>query len=358
MRSYVLDPIAFVKTREEMYTSLDSIYTSRTLKPSLKALVVLTSFDLKDLMQRTAGERRLHRAKFKLGRVDDNLYRLGIEKEMPRWGVIKGDALIDVHDESWILLTTGRTYFLRHAIDPLLGVLYPEVSKVYLNHLDMLNVLNKIKQRYKGRRQLTEFTAHVEERGRNGLTIGSERIKGVNAEQKLLRLAKRNRIWLDKVAYQVEDRDSRVLLESVIYSSGLSRLKFGRFTDFYRNVLGTVLGITGELDKEYGRVKREVIDDFPVLKPCLLEYSRAFQMSHIETLSKLLNRDYAISVTHAGNPYFAAELLDPEEGSSFGLTLFENVVTVTPMLRTTKPALWRLTANIQSALGEGGLRVP
>ena len=358
MRPYVLDPIAFVKTRDEMYTSLDSIYTSRTLKPSLKALAVLSSFDLKELMVRTAGERRLHRAKIKLERVDDNLYRLGIEKEMPKWGMIKGDALIDVHDESWVFLTTGRTYFLRHAIDPLLGVLYPEVSRVYLNHLDMLNVLNKIKQRYKGRRQLNEFTAHVEEKGRKGLTIGSERIKGENAEQKLLRLAKRNRIWLDKVAYQVEDKESHVLLESVIYSSGLSRLRFGRFTDFYRNVLGTVLDISGELDKEYGRVKREVIDDVPVLKPCLIEYNRPFQISHIEALSKLLNRDYAISVTHRGNPYFAAELLDPEEGSSFGLTLFENVVTVAPMLQTTRPALWRLTTSIQSVLGEGVLRVP
>lgn len=341
-----------------MNTSLDSIYTSRTLKPSLKALAVLSSFDLKDLVQRTTTEPKLHRARFKLEEIDDNLYRLGITKEMPKGGPIRGDALIDVRDDAWILLTTGRTYFLQHAVDPLLSVLYPDVSRVYLNHLDMLNVLNKIKQRYRGSRTLTEFSAHVEERGRTGFEIGSQRIKGVNAERKLLDLAKKNRIWLDKVAYQVEDKESRVLLESVIYSMGLSRLVFGKFTDFYRNVLGIVLDITGELDREYGRVKREVIDELPVLKPCLLQYSRAFQASHIETLAKSLNRDYAISVTHAGNPYFAAELLDPEEGSSFGLTLYENVVTVTPMLRTTRPALWRLTTSIQSVLGEGVLRVP
>lgn len=354
----MLDPMAFIKTREEMFTSLDSIYTSRTLKPSLKALAVLSTFDLNGLMQKTSGEKRLLRAKFRLEQIDDNLYRLGIEREMPKWGSIKGDALIDVREDSWIILTTGRTYFLRHAVDPLLRVLYPDVSKIYLNHLDMLNVINKIKQRYRGSRQLTEFSAHVEEKVRGSLTIGSQRIKGVNAEKKLLSLARRERIWLDKVAYQVEDRESRVLLESVIYSSGLSRLVFGRFTDFYRNVLGTVLDITGELDEEYGRVKREVIDDLPVLKPCLLEYSNAFQIAHIETLAKSLHHDYAISVTHAGNPYFAAELLDPEEGSSFGLTLYDKVVTVTPMLRTTRPALWRLTTNIQSVLGEGVLRVP
>ena len=68
MRPYMLDPIAFVKTRDEMYTSLDSIYTSRTLRPSLKALAVLSSFDLKDLALRTAGEKKLHRAKFRLER--------------------------------------------------------------------------------------------------------------------------------------------------------------------------------------------------------------------------------------------------------------------------------------------------
>lgn len=341
-----------------MNTALDSIYTTRTLKPSLKGLAVLSTLDLKNFPVLTANERKLRRTKFKLQEVDDNLYRLEISKVMPVGGPVRGDVLIDVRDNAWILLTTGRTYFLRHAIEPLLKFLYPDVSRVYLNHLNMLNVLNKIKQRYNGSRTLTEFSAHVEEREGNRLGIGSQRIKGVNAEKKLLALAKKNRIWLDKVAYQVDDPDSNILLESVIYSRGLSRLVFGRFTDFYRNVLGTVLDVTGDLDREYGRVKREVVNDLPVLKPCLLKYEQAFQASHIGSLAKFLNRDYAVSVTHAGNPYFAAELLDPEEGSSFGLTLHESVVTVTPMLRTTRPALWRLTTNIQSVLGEGVLRVP
>jgi hypothetical protein len=341
-----------------MHAALDSVYTTRRLKPSLKVLVALSSFDVKKLELLAATERKLLKTKLTVDQIDDNLFRLNIVKSMPGAGNIKGDVLIDVRDNSWLIITQAKMYFIQHAITPLLRVLYPQASRVYLNHIDMLLVLNRIKSKYHGSRTLTEFSAHTEEENDNEVEIGSQRIKGANAEKKLLQLARRQRIWLDKVAYQVDDADSNVILESVIYSNGLSRLVFGNFTDFYRNVLGTVLEKTGELEKDYGRVKRDIVDDMPVLKPCLLRYGKPFQKSHIDALTQFLNREYALSVTNTGNPYFAAELLDAEEGSSFGLTLYDDVVTVIPMLRTTSPALWRLTANIQSALGEGALSVP
>jgi hypothetical protein len=354
--------MALVKTRQEMHAALDSVYTTRRLKPSLKVLVALSSFDVRKLELLAATERKLLKTKLTVNQVDDNLFRLNITKSMPGAGTIKGDVLIDVRDNSWLIITQAKMYFIRHAITPLLRVLYPQASQVFLNHIDMLSVLNRIKSKYHGSRTLTEFSAHTEEGNGDDVEIGSQRIKGANAEKKLLQLARKQRIWLDKVAYQVayqvDDANSNVILESVIYSNGLSRLVFGNFTDFYRNVLGTVLEKTGELEKEYGRVKRDVVDDMPVLKPCLLRYEKPFQKSHIDALTQFLNREYAISVTNTGNPYFAAELLDAEEGSSFGLTLYDDVVTVIPMLHTTSPALWRLTANIQSALGEGALSVP
>lgn len=354
----MLDPISFIKTREEMHVALDAIYTMRKQKPSLKALIALSSFELNKLPFVASTERRLRKSKIEMNQLDDNLYRVSISKEMPKGGPVKGQVLIDVHDEAWVLLTTGRTYFLRHAIDSLLKTLYPQVSRVYLNHYTMLEVLNKIKQKYGGSKVVTAFSAYTEEERGERYGRKSVRITGKSAEKDLRSLSHKQRIWLNKVAYQVDDPKGTNLVESVIYSSGLSRLVFGNFTDFYRNVLGTIMETTEELDSKYRQVRREDVDDHPVLKPCVLQYEGAFQQAHIESLAKNLTRDYAISVTHTGNPYFAAEILDPEEGSSFGLTLHESVVTVTPMLRSTGPALWRLTTNIQTVLGEGVLSVP
>ena len=108
----LIDPIALVKTRQEMHAALDSVYTTRRLKPSLKVLVALSSFDVKKLELLAATERKLLKTKLTVVRIDDNLFRLNVIKSMPGVGNINGDVLIDVRDNSWLIITQAKMYFV------------------------------------------------------------------------------------------------------------------------------------------------------------------------------------------------------------------------------------------------------
>lgn len=220
----MLDFADYIKTRQEMNRTLDSLYTTRTLKPSLKALPILSSVDIGNFVGLARTEPKLNDYQIKVEDLGDNLYRLSISKEVRKERIIKGSALIDIRDEAWVFLTMNGTYFVRHGIVHLLNSLYPQISRVYLNHYSMLQLLNEVKERYGGDRVVTEFSADTEELSKKGRGRKSVRIAGKTAEKDLRNYSKRQRIWLNKVAYQIVDRDDRSIVESVIYSSGLSRL--------------------------------------------------------------------------------------------------------------------------------------
>lgn len=352
------DPVSVIKTREEMTRILDSVYTTRKLRPSLKALPVIASVGIETLPSLVRSDDRLDKYTLGVKRLEDNLYRLLIEKKMREGQSITGSALVDVRDETWVFFTTGSTYFVHHGIENLLNMLYPLISRIYLNHYDMAQLLNTIKQGYGGSRVITEFIAHVEERSRNRVEQSSVRIAGASAERNLRRYERQSRIWLDKVAFSIVGLDGGTLSESVIYSSGVSRLVYGQFSAFYRNVVGRVIETSEAIDEKYGMVKRDTAEEIPILRPCMVSYQTLFDQSDVTSLLKGLSKEYTISVMHGGNPYLAAELLDVDDGSSFGLTLSEKIVTITPMLRSTRPALWRITTDVQSILGEGVVSVP
>jgi hypothetical protein len=352
------NPISIMQSREEMLRIFDSIYTARELRPSLKVIPVISYVAVESLPSIVKSEARLQNYTLTLKKLEDNLYKLEITKEMRAHERISGFFLVDVRDDLWIILTTGGTYFVKHGIEHLLSTLYPQVARIYINHYEMTQLIKTVHLNYGGSHIITEFMAHIANREDDSSDVQSVRIKGGHAERDLKRYARKQRIWLDKVAFRVEGQDKMDLLESVIYSSGMSRLLYGRFSDFYRNVVGKIIETSEEIDEKYGTVRRDTADEVPMLTPCLLTYQSEFEETSVHSLVRGLGRTYTISVMHGGNPYLAAEVLDVEEGSSFGLTLTGKVVAITPMLRSTRPALWRLTTDIQSVLGEAVVSVP
>lgn len=341
-----------------MVRIFDSTYTTRELHPSLKVTPVLSYIGIDSLPSAIKTEDKLERYELHTSPLEDNLFKLTLVKEMRQGGRISGTVLIDIRDEMWVFLTTGSMYFVKHGIEHLLNTLYPRLSRIYINHYEMTHLLKAVKHGYGGSHVLTEFSAHIEEKSGKSTARKSVRIAGDTAERDLHRYSRNTRIWLDKVGFKIIGRDGGSLLESVIYSNGISRLVFGRFTDFYRNVVGNVIEKSEEIDGQYGSVRRDAGTETPILTPCTLTYQTQFDQSHVRSLLKGLSKQYTISVTNGGNPYLAAEVLDTDEGSSFGLTLSERFVTIAPMLRSTKPALWRITTDIQSILGEGAVSVP
>jgi hypothetical protein len=66
-----------------------------------------------------------------------------------------------------------------------------------------------------------------------------------------------------------------------------------------------------------------------------------------------MSKNYLCSVIHGGNPYYAANVCDYLDGSSFGVTALGDQVTITPITKSSHQAAWKLTNRLQEILGDG-----
>ncbi len=351
-------PLIHLRTKEDMHSLFNNLYTKRERRPSLKVIAVLTRLHpsrLKDLVQ----ENDLLSKKYHIEstRLEPDLYRLTIRKDMPAGGSVSGEAIVDSKVSGWVALTMGKHYFTRTAIEGLLDSLYPTITRIYFNYAQISTLIEKVKELYGGLKLVTYFAIRREVNTSEGLQIQRKTLRGIGAERELMDEAKKGRIWIESIRFRVKKRNGITLLECLITSKGLARLIYGNFTDFYKNVVDSILEISRKLDGDYNKVKREILVDDIKLHPCTITYPLPFRSDHFKRLVSRLANYYMLPVTHAGNPYFVADLLDHQDGSSFGLTVLGNVITISPMLRTTSTSLWRLTEIIQTLLGEGKIAV-
>lgn len=92
-----------------------------------------------------------------------------------------------------------------------------------------------------------------------------------------------------------------------------------------------------------------------LLSPIQISYNFGFNKEQLATLANQISKSYSTSIIHAGNPYFAANVCDYQDGTSFGITALGNKVTIAPISRATPSAVWKLTNKIQELLGDGEL---
>jgi hypothetical protein len=182
-------------------------------------------------------------------------------------------------------------------------------------------------------------------------------LRGEGAEEELLADARKRRIWVEKIRFKVRNPAGMTLADVIATGKGHARLIFGNFTEFYQNVVDSMVQVGLRWNEAYGKVKRHMEAEEVELCPCTISYPSSFKPEHFKKLPSGLTRDYLLSVVHPGNPYFVADLCDSRDGSSFGLTILGDTVTISPMIKTTNTALWKLTARLQALLGEGQVTV-
>ena len=292
-----------------------------------------------------------------LVKLEANLYRFSIQKKMPKEKVISGDVLIDIGPSCWVIFTTESHYFIKRVLESLLSELYPRISRIYLNYSQILDLLRKVKDLYREESFLTYFAIGVERETKKGIRFRRIKLRGDDAESDLLEEANKNRIWIEKLGFKVKNQAGMTLLDALITNRGVSRLIYGNFTNYYQNMIQVIADLSKQWDGKYKKVRRQIVEKDVELHPCVITYSKPFRVEHTKNIASKLSSDYMISVLHGGNPYFVADLLDYYDGSSFGLTVLDNKVTISPMLRTTNSALWKLTGRIQDVLGEGDITV-
>lgn len=254
-------------------------------------------------------------------------------------------------------MTTEKHYYLKHVIEPLLDSLYPYITRIYFNYGQLSRLIEIVKSKYRGKEIINYFAIKREEAKEKKFVIQRITLSGDGAEKDLIAEATRRRIWMEKLGFQVKDEIGFTLLDCLVTSKGLARLIFGSFTDFYENVIRSFIQICNNIDVGFKKIKREIKGEDVELHPFKITYPIPFDQEHFKKLTSQLTNNYMLSVIHGGNPYYVADLLDHEEGSSFGLTVLGREITISPMYRTTNASLWKLTEIIQTVLGEGSVPI-
>jgi len=353
----MIDLISRVTSKSSMHLLFDKLYTIRQKKPSLKALIVLSVLKPERLEELIQDKKKLSKdyKEITLTLLEQEFYKLHLKKEI-RGEYFKVDALVDISNEgSWVIFTNEKRYFVKHVLEAFFDGLYPEVSRVYFNYSQIQRFLDIIRDAYRGQSILTHIAIRrkprkpIKEEARKGTLVLWE----LGAEEELKRQSKAWKIWIDRLSFDVKGEAEMLLLQASITGNGLCGLKYGNFTAFYNNVILNLINLGFYWRDFYSKRERRVENGFVKLRPYSIRYPFEFEEEHLARLPEYFSRDYLCSVIHGGNPYFVANLCDYQDGSSFGLTILSNVVTVTPMLRATPSALWKLSSRIQEFIGEG-----
>jgi hypothetical protein len=130
-------------------------------------------------------------------------------------------------------------------------------------------------------------------------------------------------------------------------------LKFGTFSEFNHNVIQLYIGLATKWKIFFSDRERRLEQGEVRLRAYLLEFPFELEKPQIQDLISNLKGSYSHSILFDGNPYFVANLSDYKDGSSFYLTVLGTKVTITPMLRSTPFALWRIASRVQRVAGEG-----
>jgi len=310
--------------------------------------------DFKGLIQ----EKRQIKEKFRLTveELDTDLYRLHIQKSVA-WGPVRGYAFLDTSQKGiWIVYSNEGSYFLRRVLERLFKLLYPRLSRIHLNYLQIFGLLDIIRKAYRGQATLTYFT--VKRKPKTAKVPfwerGTIQLWEREAEKELRKQLEEYRVKVDQVNFQVRDSKSKaVLLRGRILRRGICSLQFGSFSDFQKNVVLNMIGLGMRWREFYEHRERIVVDGRVYLRPFSISYTFDFDKTQIRDLAEEISKTYSSSIVHAGNPYFVANVCDYRDGSSFGVTVLGNLVTITPIIKATPQATWKLVDRIQEVLGDG-----
>jgi hypothetical protein len=350
-----LGKLSLIKSRLELEGMSNQLYTTRTKRPALKSLILLSERTPDELSALMTSFRRLQRGfTVKLEPLRDDLVHIRVQKDV-RGKPVGGDAIVDYSAKGyWVAYTDESGYFVGTVLEAFFNELYPYVARVYFNYHQLRKFLGEIKSTYSDSTVDSTYLAYKRQRrgGAKGRLLGTRLLWEPNAEEELRDAAKKYRVLFDSLNFQVRNREEMVELEASLTGRGIARLKFGTFTEFYRNVIQLYIRLATEWKEFFSGREKKVEQGKVELRPYVLEYPFDLGRFQIDELMSKLKESYSYSTLFDGNPYFAANLTDYREGSSFYLTILGGKVTITPMIKSTPYALWKIAAAIQRVTGD------
>lgn len=346
--------------RTSMHLFYDKLYITRQKRPSLKTLILITDLKVEDLPNTLFEREKLSQSySASVTPLREELYKVTLQRTL---GLreIRQEVIIDAGYEGvWIVLTDAESYFITHVLERFFDKLYPMISRLYLNYSQMRALLKIMRESCHGKTKLTFFTIKRERREPVEERIfpqkaGTEILWDEDVDEEIKRLLSEGFIVkVDRLDFVLTGKNNTTLLKAQITRKGLSKLKFGSFSAFYQNVVLKAIDYGLDRKNFYDKRERNVKEGIIRLRPLQINYSLSFREEYLSRFAKKIINSYSCSVIHGGNPYFVANLCDYKDGSSFGVAILGNSVTVTPITRATPAAVWRLLDKIQEIMGDG-----
>lgn len=351
---------AFVD-RTSMYLHYDKIYTMHMKRPPLKVLILFTNLDVEDLPRVLSEREKVARSySVSVKSLGQSLYKISLQR-MIGLKPIRTEVIIDSGCEGvWIALTDTGSYFTAHVLETFFDKLYPMVSKLFLNYSQMRSLLRIVRESCNGRTTLTFFTIKRTKTPRSNESETfqyreeTEILWGENVDEDIKkRISEGFIVRVDRLDFELKDSTDAIVFKAQISRKGFSKLKFGSFSAFYQNVVFNAIEYGREQKKLYDKRERNFEKGIIHLRPLQINYLERFREEQLGRFAKKITDCYSMSVIHGGNPYFVADLCDYQDGSSFGVAILGNSITVTPVTRATPSAISKLLGEIQEILGDG-----
>jgi len=346
--------------RMSMHLYYNKLYTTRERRPLLKAFILFTDLKVEELPEVLLAREKISKAySANVTPLRESLYKVSLHRTI---GLkeIKAEVIIDAGYEGvWIVVTDAEYYLVRRVLERLFDKLYPLVSRLYLNYSQMRMLLKTIKDSCRGETTLTFFTIKRErvkplEERVFAQRIGTEILWDEDVDEDIKRLLSEGFIVkVDRLDFVLKDEKGAFLLKGQMSRKGVTKLKFGSFSSFYENVVAKAIEYGRDRKNFYDKRERNIEKGIIQLRPLQIDYAFSFRNRQLDRFAKKIVSSYSCSIIHGGNPYFVADLCDYKDGSSFGVAILGNSITVTPVTRATPSAVWRLIDKIQDIMGDG-----
>lgn len=357
---FMQDRALNIVDRMSMHLHFNKLFTTREKRPSLKALILFTDLKVEDLPEILSERGKLSQSYLaNVAPLRESLYRVSLHRTI---GLreIRTEVIIDAeYDGVWIVLTDAEYYIVKRVLERLFDKLYPLVSRLYLNYSQMRSLLKTTAESCRGETELTFFTIKRERvRTVEGRVFprkkGTEILWDEDVDEDIRKLLSEGFIVkVDRLDFVLKGEKGAFLLKGQISRNGLTKLKFGSFSAFYENVVAKAIEYGRDRKNFYDKRERSIKKGVIQLRPLQINYAFSFRNKQLSRFAKKIINSYSCSVIHGGNPYFVADLCDYKDGSSFGVAILGNSITVTPVTRAAPSAVWRLVDKIQDIMGDG-----
>src|SRR5207247_10709683 len=128
-------------------------------------------------------------------------------------------------------------------LEPFVDELYPFVARVYFHYSQVQKFLESIKETYDTENIVTYVAYKRQALTAKGQPKGTRLLWEPGAEEDLRTDARRYRIWIQHLTFEVTDSEGMIELEASLTTRGVARLKYGTYSNFYRTVVQLFIGL-------------------------------------------------------------------------------------------------------------------